>query len=71
VLTNRIPAAAAMNVKVVRANDAPAQLLYDEGNLLIYRCTACSDAAEANWQLRLDGVEANLDLVVLEKDRVQ
>jgi len=71
VLTNRIPAAAAMNVNAVRANGVPAQVVYDEGNLLIYRCAACLDATEANWQVRLDGVEANLDLIVLEKERVR
>ena len=66
VLTNRIPTAAMMNVKAVLANGAPAQKVYEEGSLLVYRCNACS-GTETNWQLRLDGVEANLDLIVIEK----
>ena len=65
-LTNRIPAAAPMTVREVEAGGAPAQLLYDEGSWRIYRCAACSDAGKADWRLRLDGVEANLDLIVLE-----
>jgi hypothetical protein len=67
VLTNRIPAAAMMSVREVRANGMQAQLVYTEGNLQVYRCAACADAAQADWRLRLDGVEANLDLVVLEQ----
>lgn len=71
VLTNRIPAAAVMNVGGVQANGAPAQVLYDEGNFRIYRCTDCSNGAQASWQVRLDGVAANLDLVVIEKERAR
>ncbi|HEX7917726.1 hypothetical protein [Rudaea sp.] len=67
VLTNRRPQTAMMTVHEVEANGAPAQKLYEEGNWQVYRCAVCSAGAAANWQLRLDAVEAILDLVVLEK----
>jgi len=67
VLTNRRPQTAMMTAHEVEANGAPAQKLYAEGNWQIYRCATCSAGAGADWHLRLDAVEAILDLVVLEK----
>jgi len=67
VLTNRRPQTAMMTVHEVEANGMPAQKLYEESNWQVYRCAACSARAPASWHLRLDAVEAILDLVVLEK----
>ena len=68
VLTNRMPIAMGMTVVAVEANGEPARLLYDERSWQIYRCATCA-SAKANWHLRIDGAEANVDLVVLEKSK--
>jgi hypothetical protein len=68
VLTNRLPMAAPMNVGKVLAGDRAARGVYDDGGSFVYRCDACAPAADVHWHIELQGIEGNLDLVVLPAD---
>jgi hypothetical protein len=65
VLTNRLPMAAPMALHAVIADGRPAQLRYDDGGSLVYRCDGCRAGTRAHWRITLHGIAANLDLVVL------
>ena len=65
VLTNRFSTAMPMKVRSVMADGRAARLLLDDGGSMLYRCSGCAADASVHWRFELDGVEGNLDLVVL------
>ncbi|MDR2012771.1 MAG: hypothetical protein LBQ20_07000 [Rhodanobacter sp.] len=65
VLTNRNSFTAAMTVKEVQVAGKSESPLYDDGGSILYRCSACVGDEPVHWQIDLNGVAANLDLVVL------
>ena len=66
VLTNRFSVAMPLRVRSVRANGAAARLLHDDGGSTVYGCAGCDPAATVRWRFELDGVEDDIDLVVLQ-----
>lgn len=66
VLTNRFSVAMPLRVRSVQANGAPARLLHDDGGSMVYGCAGCDPAASVHWQFALEGVEDDIDLVVLQ-----
>jgi hypothetical protein len=68
VLTNRMRLAGPMIVAAVTAADRPASQLFDGGGLFVYGCAACAANANTHWHIELDGIEENLDLIVLLHD---
>ncbi len=65
-LTNRFASAHSMIVHSVTANGKPAKLLFDDSATFLYRCADCVDRESVAWRIDLDGIEPNLDLVVIE-----
>ncbi|HEY0180407.1 MAG TPA: hypothetical protein VGC30_12375 [Dokdonella sp.] len=65
VVTNRLGAAAPMTIEAAEAGAAPAALRADDGGSRVYVCAACAADAEVDWHLRLVGIAANLDVIVL------
>lgn len=64
-LTNRLPEAAPMSIRSITANDHPAQLMGSDGSSFAYRCAGCAAGSRVTWVVQIEGIEANLDLVVL------
>ena len=64
VLTNRVGAPAVVHGAV--ADGRPARLLSDDGGSRLYGCAGCERSAEVHWHFELDGVEDDIDLVVLD-----
>lgn len=65
VLTNRFPLAMPLNVRKVTADGRPAQLLFDDGGSMLYRCAGCARDATVHWRFELEGNQDKLDLAVL------
>lgn len=65
VLTNRMPNAAPMRVERIEAAGQPAALRGEDGSSFVYRCDACAPDKAARWRIELNGIQANLDVVVL------
>jgi hypothetical protein len=66
VLTNRFAVAMPLRVRGVHANGAVARLLHDDGGSGVYGCADCDPAATVRWRFELEGVEDDIDLVVLQ-----
>ena len=66
VLTNRFPGAIPLIVRSVSANSQAARLLHDDGGSMIYGCASCDRAAAVHWRFELEGVQDDIDLVVLQ-----
>jgi hypothetical protein len=66
VLTNRFSNVVPLKVRAAVANGTAAQLRDDDGGSLIYVCAGCESAATVHWRLDIDGIEGNIDLVVLQ-----
>jgi hypothetical protein len=66
VLTNRFSSVIPLKVRAAAANGAAARLLHDDGGSTIYGCAGCDPAATVHWRFDLEGVESNIDLVVLQ-----
>ncbi len=64
-LTNRYPQFSSLTIREATIDGTPAKALYADGRTFIYRCTGCKADARTHWRLGLDGVTANLDVVVL------
>jgi len=69
VVTNRLLASAPMHVGAVLADGRPARTLFDGGGSFIYGCDQCKPGAPADWHVDLDGVQQNLDVIVLRHRR--
>ena len=65
-LTNRFANAYPMTIHSVTADGTPAKLLYHDSGTFLYRCDNCTDAAPVSWRIDLDGIEPDLDLIVIE-----
>jgi hypothetical protein len=55
-----------LKVLSATANGAAARLLHDDGGSTLYACAGCDPAATVRWRFELDGVEDDIDLVVLQ-----
>jgi hypothetical protein len=66
VLTNRFSSVMPLKVLSATANGAAARLLHDDGGSTLYACAGCDPAATVRWRFELDGVEDDIDLVVLQ-----
>jgi len=66
VLTNRFSSVMPLKVRAATANGTAAPLLHDDGGSTIYGCAGCDPAAPVHWRFELEGVESNIDLVVLQ-----
>jgi len=55
-----------VKVRSAEVNGLAATLLHTDGKAWIYGCVACAKADRAHWRLALEGVEANLDLVLVQ-----
>jgi len=69
VLTNRFSVAMPLKVRAVTVDGRPARLLHDDGGSLVYGCADCAADAAVRWRFELEGVEDNIDLVVLHAKR--
>lgn len=69
-LTNLYPTFQPLSVRAAEIDGKPAQALFADGRMFVYRCVDCARDALAHWHLDLDGVAANLDLVVLPANGV-
>jgi hypothetical protein len=65
VVTNRMLASAPMRIDAIRADGRAARQLFDDGGSFIYGCSDCRPDAPVDWHIDLDGVQRNLDVVVL------
>ena len=65
VLTNRFSVAMPLKVRAVTADGRPARLLHDDGGSMVYGCSDCAAGQTVRWRFELEGVEDNIDLVVL------
>jgi hypothetical protein len=66
VLTNRFSIAMPLKVRAATANGVAARLLHDDGGSTVYGCARCDAAATVQWRFELEGVEDDIDLVVLQ-----
>jgi len=66
VLTNRFSSVMPLKVRAAIANGTAARLLHDDGGSTIYGCAGCDPVAPVHWRFELEGVESNIDLVVLQ-----
>lgn len=69
VLTHRMPTAAPMKAMRVSVDGGPAAHVGGDGSSFAYRCPACAPGSRVNWQVEVDAVPENLDLVVVEAAR--
>jgi hypothetical protein len=69
VLTNRFAEIAPMVLGQITVNGQPAANVFDEGDLLVFSCSACAAGDTARWRIELNGIEENLDLVVIPFDK--
>jgi hypothetical protein len=69
VLTNRFSVAMPLKVRAVTVDGRPARRLHDDGGSLVYACADCAADAVVRWRFELEGVEDNIDLVVLKAKR--
>jgi hypothetical protein len=63
-LTNRFGLVGPLIIHEVIANDEPARQLYTDGKSFVYRCANCVSDAPVHWQMKLDAIADNLDLIV-------
>ena len=66
VLTNRFSSVLPLKVRSATANGVAARLLHDDGGSMLYGCAGCDRAASVHWRFDLEGVEDDIDLVVLQ-----
>ena len=66
VLTNRFSFVMPLKVSSVTASGAAARTLHDDGGSIVYGCGGCDPAATVHWRFELEGVEDDIDLVVLQ-----
>ena len=64
VLTNRV--GMPVDVRSVIADGRAARVISDDGGSRLYACAACERSADVHWRFELDGVEDDIDLVVLD-----
>jgi hypothetical protein len=69
-LTNLYPTFQQLVVRSADVGGKPAQALFEDGRMFVYRCVDCARDVRAHWRLDLVGLAANLDLVVLPADGV-
>lgn len=65
-LTNRFSSVLPLKVQSATANGIAARLLHDDGGSTLYACAACDPGATAHWRFELEGVEDDIDLVLLQ-----
>ena len=69
-LTNRFAnLIAPMAIDKITAAGQPAQAIYDEGDSLVYACSACADET-IHWHIELRAIEENIDVVAIASRRV-
>ncbi|MGH8174409.1 MAG: hypothetical protein ACREPX_14815 [Rhodanobacteraceae bacterium] len=65
VLTNRFSVVMPLVIRAVTADGRPAQLRHDDGGSRVYGCADCAADQSVRWNFELEGVEDDIDLVVL------
>lgn len=65
VLTNRFPVVMPLKIRAVHADGRDARVLFDDGGSRVYGCSECAAAGPVRWKFELEGVEDDIDLVVL------
>lgn len=66
VLTNRFSSVLPLKVRAASVNGVAARLLHDDGGSSVYGCAGCDAAATVRWRFDLEGVEDDIDLIVLQ-----